>query len=177
MRLNNGVEHEEWQANLPSGVQPHRSARGSGWNFRYLQGGRQDPTLPFRDTNLPRRRAAAIPALVRSRIRSSSNSPIAASTLNSSRPAGMLVSIPWSTTIRSTPSASSSPAGCVRCRVERASLSSFTTATASKLRRLAFAIISSSAGRRSLEPLTPWSTYSSTTSSRRAAAYPRKSSS
>ena len=42
----------------------------------------------------------------------------------------------WSTTIRSTPSASSSAAKVVRCRTERASRSSFTHATASRRRRV-----------------------------------------
>src|SRR5262245_54922903 len=54
-------------------------------------------------------------------------------------------------------------------RVLRASRSSFTQATASIARALALTISASRAGLRSLDPETPWSTYSSITSRRLAA--------
>ena len=85
----------------------------------------------------PRRFAARIPAAVRSRIRSRSNSAMLPSTWKRSRPAGVLVSIAWSSTTRSIPSASSSRPSVVRWWTLRAILSSLVTASTSNRRRLA----------------------------------------
>jgi len=86
----------------------------------------------------PSRRPCAFarrsPATTRSRMRSRSNSAIAASTWNSRRPLGVVVSIAWSSTTRSTPRASKSPAGVTRCRVERARRSRRTHTTRSTWR-------------------------------------------
>ena len=70
-----------------------------------------------------------------------------------SRPAGVLVSSPSSSEIKSTRRASSSPVRVSRWVRERPSRSSLTTSTASKRRRRASARSRSSAGRRAFAPL------------------------
>jgi hypothetical protein len=61
--------------------------------------------------------------------------------------------------------------------LKRANRSNRNTATASNVRRLASAISRSSAGRRSFEPLTPWSIYSAAISQPRRTTYSRSAAS
>lgn len=68
--------------------------------------------------------ATAIPSAARSLIKSRSNSPIAASMWNRNRPVGLVVSIDWSRTTRSTDFAWISFVICARSRTERARRSS-----------------------------------------------------
>ena len=83
-------------------------------------------------TSCPSARARAIPARVRSRISSRSNSANAASMFRCKRPLGVEVSIPWSMTITRAPAASASSQNRRIMPSDRPSRSIFETTTVSK---------------------------------------------
>lgn len=121
-----------------------------------------------RPSRLPCALALARPARTRSAMRARSNSAIAPSTCSCSLPAGVVASMPSARLMKATPTAWSSSSNRIRWRRLRPSRSRRQHTSTSNRRRLAFVTSWSSAGRLSLAPLTPRSTYS-------AGAHPRAS--
>jgi len=133
-------------------------------------------TLTFgRPRRLPFALAFRRPDFTRSTIKLRSNSATAPRTVNTMRPAGVAVSSDSDRLTNSIPRTRNVSSALSRCETDRAKRSNFQTATTSKRRLCASAIMRSNCGRLSFAPEIPRSTYSAAICHPRRSQYSRNS--